>query len=78
MSLVVFVGLDDHQAFVQARVMDAGGTMLTNRQCDSSAAALNEGRINAVGWISAVRSCGDLGEQGCWVVNPLLDEIVHR
>lgn len=29
-------------------------------------------------WIAAVRTCDGLGEQGRWVVNQLLDEIVHR
>ena len=29
-------------------------------------------------WISAVRNCDGLGEQGRWVVTPLLDEIIHR
>ena len=29
------------------------------------------------GWITAVRNCADLGEQGRWVVNQLLDEIAH-
>lgn len=28
-------------------------------------------------WIKAVRNCADLGDQGRWVVNELLDEIVH-
>lgn len=28
-------------------------------------------------WIQAVRTCADLGEQGLWVVNELLDEVVH-
>jgi transposase len=28
-------------------------------------------------WIQAVRTCADLGEQGWWVVNELLDEAVH-
>jgi transposase len=28
-------------------------------------------------WVQAVRTCADLGEQGLWVVNELLDEVVH-
>ncbi len=28
-------------------------------------------------WIAAVRNCTDLGEQGRWVVNQLLDEVEH-
>ena len=28
-------------------------------------------------WLQAVRNCADLGEQGLWVVNELLDEAVH-
>lgn len=28
-------------------------------------------------WIHAVRNCADLGDQGRWVVNELLDEVVH-
>ena len=28
-------------------------------------------------WIAAVRNCEELGEQGCWVANQLLDEIEH-
>jgi transposase len=28
-------------------------------------------------WVQAVRACVDLGEQGLWIVNQSLDEIVH-
>jgi len=28
-------------------------------------------------WVNAVRTCADLGEQGRWIVNELLDEVVH-
>lgn len=28
-------------------------------------------------WLAAVRTCADLGAQGLWVVNELLDEVVH-
>ncbi len=36
----MFVGLDYHQAFVQMCVLDASGTLLMNRKCANSAAAL--------------------------------------
>ncbi len=38
----MFVGLDYHQAFVQMCVMDAIGTVLSNRKCANSATALVE------------------------------------
>lgn len=41
-SVTVFVGLDDHQAFVQVGVMDAKGTVLLNRRCDNSAMRIVE------------------------------------
>jgi transposase len=33
--MVVYVGLDYHQAFVQVCVMDSSGTILTNRRCNN-------------------------------------------
>ena len=66
-SLAVFVGLDYHQAFVQVCVMDASGTMLMNRKCDNSVAALVEAvRPYGVTVTAAIESCcgaADLAEE---------------
>jgi transposase len=60
-NLTVFVGLDYHQAFVQMCVMDRNGTVLMNRKCANSAAALVEAvQAQAAGGVSvaaAVESC---------------------
>ena len=65
----VFVGLDYHQAFVQVCVMDASGTMLMNRKCDNSAAAL----------VAAVRPCGatvSAAIESCCGAPDLAEELV--
>jgi transposase len=41
-SVMLFVGLDYHQAFVQVCVMDQTGRVLTNRKCANAAAAVVE------------------------------------
>ncbi len=86
-NVTVFVGLDYHQAFVQMCVMDANGTMLANRKCANSAAALVEGvrtLTSGASVAAAVESCcgaPDLAEElvaAGWQVSLAHATYVHK
>jgi transposase len=86
-NVTVFVGLDYHQAFVQMCVMDASGTMLINRKCANSAAALVEAvKVHAAGAsvAAAIESCcgaPDLAEElvaAGWQVSLAHATYVHK
>ena len=66
-TLSVFVGLDDHQAFVQMCVLDANGTWLMNRKCGDSALVEAVRALMPVAAVSAaIESCcgaADLAEE---------------
>jgi transposase len=54
----LFVGLDYHQAFIQACVLDAAGNQVVNRRCDNSAASVLEAVSRFQGTPAfAVESC---------------------
>lgn len=84
-SVTIFVGLDYHQAFVQVCVMDESGTVLTNRQCANSAAALVEA-VRPYGPLvaAAIESCcgaADLAEElvaAGWQVSLAHAAYVHK
>jgi len=84
-SVTVFVGLDYHQAFVQACIMDAEGRVLSNRKCANSAAALLEA-VEPYGPLvaAAIESCcgaADLAEElvaGGWQVSLAHAGYVHK
>jgi transposase len=84
-SVMVFVGLDYHQAFVQVCVMDQAGRVLTNRRCANSAAALVEG-VQAFGprVAAAIEACcgaADLAEElvaAGWQVSLAHAAYVHQ
>ena len=60
-TLAVFVGLDDHQAFVQMCVLDASETLLMNRKCGTSAAAAIESCYGAEDLAEELVSAGVVG-----------------
>jgi transposase len=57
-SVTVFVGLDYHQAFVQVCVMDAKGSVLSNRRCDNSARLIvNSVKAYGERVVAAIEAC---------------------
>jgi transposase len=84
-SVTWFVGLDYHQAFVQTCVMDASGTLILNRRCPNSAAALQEVLRPWQGHVlAAIESCcgaADLAEElvaAGWQVSLAHPAYVHK
>jgi transposase len=84
-SVLIFVGLDYHQAFVQVCVMDQAGRILTNRKCANSVAALVEcvqvfgERVSAA--IEACCGAADLAEElvaAGWQVSLAHAAYVHK
>lgn len=66
-SVTWFVGLDYHQAFLQACVMDRSGTVVLNRRCPNSSQALGQLLTPFKGQVAiAIESCcgaADLAEE---------------
>jgi transposase len=82
---VTYVGLDDHQAFVQVCVMDESGRVLSNHRCPNATAALRE-RVERAGVevraaIEACNGAADLAEElaaAGWQVSLAHAAYVHR